>query len=94
MNDFDQNDQESLGEPGNEMYGHPPRETGHVKWFDERKRYGFIRREDGRDVFVHASNINRQPPTLRENERVEFTVVPGTKGPAAENVTVLLELPR
>lgn len=66
-----------------------PRQVGHVKWFDDQKQYGFISREQGSDVFVHASNIRRDPPTLNEHERVEFTVVPGEKGPQAWDVVVL-----
>ena len=68
-----------------------PRQTGNVKWFDDQKKYGFIRREEGSDVFVHFSSINRDPPTLNEYERVEFTVVPGEKGPEARDVVVLAE---
>jgi CspA family cold shock protein len=64
--------------------------TGTVKWFSDEKGFGFITREDGeKDVFVHHSAIN-QPGggfrTLTEGDKVEFDVVQGTKGPAAENV--------
>jgi CspA family cold shock protein len=64
--------------------------TGTVKWFSDEKGFGFITREDGeKDVFVHHSAIN-QPEggfrTLNEGDKVEFDVVQGTKGPAAENV--------
>jgi CspA family cold shock protein len=61
--------------------------TGTVKWFSDQKGYGFIAREDGEDVFVHHTAI--QEPgfrTLREGERVEFTIEQGQKGPAAANV--------
>lgn len=66
-----------------------PRETGHVKWFDDQKGYGFIKREDESDIFVHFTSINREPQTLREHERVEFTPVSTEKGPEARKVTVL-----
>ncbi len=67
--------------------------TGTVKWFSDEKGFGFITREDGeKDVFVHHSAIN-QPEggfrTLSEGDKVEFDVVQGTKGPAAENVVKL-----
>ena len=67
--------------------------TGTVKWFSDEKGFGFITREDGeKDVFVHHSAIN-QPGggfrTLNEGDKVEFDVVQGTKGPAADNVVKL-----
>ena len=67
------------------------RETGTVKWFNSEKGYGFITRENGeKDVFVHHSAIQGGGfRTLNEGERVEFDVVQGQKGPAAENVTRL-----
>jgi CspA family cold shock protein len=60
---------------------------GKVKWFNERKGYGFITRDDGDDLFVHYSSI--QDPgfkTLEEGEAVEFEVAPGRKGEQAVNV--------
>ena len=62
--------------------------TGTVKWFNESKGFGFIAREDGgKDVFVHFSAIQSQGfKTLAEGEAVEFEVVDGQKGPAAQNV--------
>jgi len=77
--------------PGTDPQSPPdsPREIGYVKWFDHRKKYGFIRREDGSDVFVHFSEINGDQQVLNEHERVELTVVPGKKGPEAHNVVVL-----
>jgi len=65
------------------------RVSGTVKWFNERKGFGFLTREDGeKDCFVHHSAIQGSGfKTLREGERVEFDVVEGQKGPAAENVT-------
>jgi CspA family cold shock protein len=67
------------------------RETGTVKWFNSEKGFGFITRENGeKDVFVHHSAIQGGGfRTLNEGERVEFDVVQGQKGPAAENVNRL-----
>ena len=64
------------------------RTTGTVKWFNDSKGFGFITRDDGqKDCFVHHSAIEGQGfKTLAEGERVEFDVVQGAKGPAAENV--------
>ena len=60
--------------------------TGTVKWFNDSKGYGFLTREDGeKDVFVHHSAIQGQGfKSLAEGEKVEFDVVQGQKGPAAE----------
>jgi cold shock protein len=66
------------------------RENGTVKWFNPDKGFGFITREGGNDVFVHHSAIQGGGfKTLTEGERVEFDVVQGQKGPAAENVVRL-----
>jgi CspA family cold shock protein len=67
------------------------RTTGTVKWFNDSKGYGFITPEDGaKDCFVHHSAIQMQGfKTLAEGERVEFDMVDGQKGPAAENVVRL-----
>jgi CspA family cold shock protein len=64
------------------------RTKGTVKWFNESKGFGFITREDGeKDCFVHHSAISGEGfKNLAEGERVEFDVVNGQKGPAAENV--------
>jgi CspA family cold shock protein len=67
--------------------------TGTVKWFNDSKGYGFIALEDGsKDVFVHHSAIQGEGfKTLNEGDRVQFDVVQGEKGPAAENVVKLSE---
>jgi CspA family cold shock protein len=63
------------------------RTTGKVKWFNDAKGFGFIEHEGGRDLFVHFSSIKQEGfKTLTEGEEVEFDVVEGPKGPAAENV--------
>ena len=62
--------------------------TGTVKWFNDSKGFGFITREDGeKDVFVHHSAIKGEGyKSLSEGDQVEFEVVDGQKGPAADNV--------
>ena len=61
---------------------------GSVKWFDDRKGYGFIAREGEKDIFVHFSAIQGDGfKTLSEGEEVEFEVVNGPKGEQATNVT-------
>ena len=67
------------------------KERGVVKWFDERKGYGFISRESGSgDIFVHHSAIMGEGfKTLNEGDRVEYVVTQGRKGPAAGEVKKL-----
>ena len=66
------------------------RESGTVKWFNDSKGFGFIEREGGDDVFVHHSAIQAEGfKSLREGQKVEFEVVQGQKGPAAEAVVAL-----
>ncbi|GAV22832.1 cold shock domain-containing protein [Carboxydothermus pertinax] len=63
---------------------------GRVKWFDPKKGYGFIEREDGGDVFVHFSAIQDKGfKTLEEGQQVEFEIVEGARGPQAANVVKL-----
>ena len=64
--------------------------TGRVKWFDEKKGFGFIEREDGKDVFVHFRAIQGGGfSTLLEGQKVSFEVEDGQKGPQAANVVVI-----
>ncbi|MEE9167535.1 MAG: cold shock domain-containing protein [Candidatus Neomarinimicrobiota bacterium] len=66
------------------------RETGTVKWFNDKKGFGFISRELGDDLFVHYTAIDRNGfRTLKENDKVEFEVVSTEKGEAASKVTIL-----
>ena len=67
------------------------RTKGTVQWFNDSKGFGFITPEDGsKDCFVHFSAIQGSGfRTLAEGAKVEFDVVQGQKGPAAENVTVV-----
>jgi len=63
------------------------RHNGTVKWFNERKGYGFIAQENGDDVFVHYREIRGEGfKTLAEGQQVEFGLVTRDKGPAAEDV--------
>ena len=63
---------------------------GRVKWFNPEKGYGFIEVENGKDVFVHYSEIQEEGfKTLEEGQVVEFDIVEGNRGPQAANVTKL-----
>lgn len=63
---------------------------GKVKWFNEKKGFGFIESDEGGDVFVHYSAIQGAGfRTLYEGQRLSFEVEQGSKGPSAVNVTVL-----
>lgn len=62
---------------------------GTVKWFNEEKGFGFITGEDGKDVFAHFSQINKDGfKTLKEDDKVEFRVAKSDRGIQAENIIV------
>ena len=66
------------------------RETGEVKWFNDAKGYGFIKREEGDDIFVHFRGIRGDgPKSLKDGQKVEFDVVQGNKGLQAQDVVVV-----
>ncbi len=65
-------------------------ENGTVKWFNEKKGYGFISNQDGNEVFVHFSSINEEGyKILKPGQKVAFEIVQGKKGAQAHNVIVL-----
>ena len=65
------------------------REAGTVKWFSERKGYGFITRDEGKDVFVHFSGIRAGGPrSLSEGDKVEFSIETDQRGPRATDLVV------
>ena len=64
--------------------------TGTVKWFNESKGFGFIQQESGPDLFAHFSAISGSGfKTLREGQRVQYTVSQGQKGPQAADIVPL-----
>jgi CspA family cold shock protein len=63
---------------------------GTVKWFSEKKGFGFIEQEDGNDLFVHHSDIEMEGfKTLSEGDRVSFNIEESDRGPKAKNVVRL-----
>ncbi|MDH5468162.1 MAG: cold shock domain-containing protein [Candidatus Aminicenantes bacterium] len=61
---------------------------GTVKWFNEKRGYGFIKQEDGPDIFVHFTSITMPGfKTLAEGDEVNFDIEDGDRGPVAKNVT-------
>lgn len=66
--------------------------TGTVKWFNAEKGYGFIKDEEGKDIFVHFSSINSDGyKTLEEGQKVTYDLVESERGPQAKNVTVVTD---
>ena len=66
------------------------KEIGRVKWFNKAKGYGFIERQEGDDVFVHCTAIlGEGQRSLRENDKVEFSITQGKKGEQAIDVEVV-----
>ncbi len=64
--------------------------NGKVKWFDDKKGFGFITPESGKDVFVHHSEIQGEGHrTLSDGQAVEFEIAQGPKGEQAKNVVKL-----
>ena len=63
---------------------------GVVKWFNSSKGYGFIKADDGQEVFVHHTSIQMSGfRNLAEGQRVEFEIISGPKGPKADKVNVV-----
>ncbi len=66
------------------------RVVGTVKWFNNTKGFGFIEREEGDDVFVHYSSLeNEGYKTLKEGQKVEFSIGESEKGPQAQSVKII-----
>ena len=68
------------------------REIGHVKWFNEKKGFGFIINQQGDDIFVHYKDIQSTGfKTLRDNDTVSFVLEKGPKGLKAQEVVLVNE---
>lgn len=67
--------------------------TGRVKWYDVEKGFGFLSRDDGKDVFVHKGALPAGTSELQPGARVEFGIVAGRKGDQALSVRILDPLP-
>lgn len=66
--------------------------AGTVKWFNNAKGYGFLGRDNGKDVFIHFSSIQADGyKSLKEGDPVEFDIIQGEKGPQADGVKRLPE---
>jgi len=64
--------------------------NGTVKWFDQKKGYGFISLKEGNEVFVHYSSIQGEGyRSLKEGQQVEFSLIQSDKGPQANDVNIL-----
>ncbi len=69
--------------------------AGTVKWFSDRKGYGFITRDEGKDVFIHYSGIRAGGPrSLNEGDKVEFSIEDDPRGPKAVDLVVTEAAPR
>lgn len=85
-----QTGKQSLSPSNNKMVNIANQKRGTVKWFNNRKGFGFIEQENGEDVFVHhRSIIGTGRKTLREGQQVAMDIVKGSKGLQAENVSPL-----
>jgi len=62
---------------------------GHVKWFNEKKGFGFIEQDGGKDIFVHYTAMQDGIKTLREGQRVRFEIEEAPKGTQAKNVQII-----
>jgi len=62
---------------------------GSVKWYNDIKGYGFIKKDDGEDIFVHRSGLEKSFQVLEPGQQVEFEIKEGDKGPVAINVVQL-----
>ena len=69
--------------------------SGKVKWFDNKRGFGFIAQESGQDVFVHHTSIlGKGYKTLHEGEKVNFEIIASERGPKAQNVQRVQRLQR